>query len=129
MSTQPDQELAVLYSDYLKEAERVKKERIRVYNQYRLGIFAGLIIMIGALLGLPPYAFWVGLIITVGGFFVAYVMADKHAAKEADRSAQSRPGFIEFYKLYFNRRWWPDELATGEKYDKFLSILGRKGSE
>ena len=126
MSTQPDPELKTIYTDYLVEAERVKKERIRVYNQYRLGMFLGLIIMIAALLGgLPPYAFWVGSVITVIAFVVAHVMADNHAKKEADKTAQSRPGFAEFYKLYFNRRWWPAEMVTGEKYDTFLSILGR----
>lgn len=130
MSTQPDEGLEIIYNDYLEEVERIKKERNRAFNQYRLGAFIGPLIMIAAVLGyLPPYAFWGGLIISLILLGVAYVMANNHAEKEVNKTAQSRPGFTEFYKLSSNRKYWPYEIVAGEKYDKFLSIIGRKGSE
>ena len=131
MSTQPDEDLEPIYSDYLVEAERVKKERMRAFNQYRLGSFIGIFIMIAVIpFGiLPPSAFWGGFFITVIAFVVANVMANKHAEKEADKTAQSRPGFTEFYKLYIWRNYWSIKMVTGEKYAKFQSIIGRRISE
>lgn len=130
MDTRPDQELTTIYADYLQEAKRVMKGQTRAGSPFRLGIgIIGIILMLGALFGkLPPMDFWWGVIIVLIGFVLSLFFSNRYARKEVSQTAQSRPGFSEFYKLYSSRRWWPDGMVAGEKLDKFLSILGRKGT-
>jgi hypothetical protein len=130
MSTQSDGDLKTIYNDYLNEATRVKKERNRRFSLYRLAMFIGIIMMLASVLGgVPPTTFWWGVIVAGIAFVVALVMANRYAVKEVAKTAQSKPGFTEFNKLFSKPNYWPNELVTGEKYNQFLSLLGRKGSE
>jgi hypothetical protein len=130
MSTQPDEELETIYWDYWEEADRVKKGRKDVLVRNLRGVIAGILIIIFTLFfGIPHCILWAAVFITVFNLVYALVMANNYAEKEASKSAQSRPGFTTFFKPYFNRNYWPYRMVTGEKYEKFLSLVGRKISE
>jgi len=124
-----DEKIDAIYDDYLEEVKRVKKEWTRTFNLYRLGGLLGILIMIVTLFGkLPPSAFWAGAFLVLIMIVLGLFLASARAKKEAEKTAQTKPGFAEFYKL-FQRRYWPYQIVAGEKYDKFLSIIGRKASQ
>jgi hypothetical protein len=129
MDTLPDESIETIYDEYYGEADRLKKERMRLNGRYRLWGLIGILVMGLALLGkLPPSSFWVGALLTIIIVIVASAFANSRAQKEVEQAAQSRSGFVEFCKLYSNGKYWPYQMIAGEKYDKFLSIIGRKSS-
>jgi hypothetical protein len=129
MNTQVDENIETIYDEYLEEAEQVKirARTLPFPNIYTLGAIIGSILMLGALF------FNGGFYILFGGAFITfisiglvYISFNPRGKMEADKSAKSRPGFTEFYQLYSKGKYWPYQIVTGEKYDKFLSIIGRK---
>jgi len=127
MTTLQVENLESTYRDYLTEAERVKKERLRVFNRYRIVMILGVFIAIAPLLGiLPTQLFWVGIVVVVVFFGLGYYKSNKQADKMAAESAVGRPGFSEFYNLYFHS-YWTNEMPTGKELEKFMSLLGQKG--
>jgi hypothetical protein len=140
MNAQPDPAIEATYNEYLGEATRIHKDNMRAFSLYRLSMLIGLIPMVLALLGkLPPGNFWSGVILAAIFYVVALVASSAQEKNSLAKAAQSRPGLAEFYKLQFRGakyykvpgqdKYWPTSLPAGEKFDKFLSILGRKSSE
>jgi hypothetical protein len=130
MNTQVDENIETIYDDYQEEAKRVNQDRMRAFNKYRWGGLIGCLFMILALFGiLPRPAFWGGAFIIVIAIGLGIFAVRTRGKKEAEKSAKSRPGFTEFYKRYSDGRYWPYQIVPGEKYEKFLTIIGRKGSE
>jgi hypothetical protein len=139
MNAQPDPAIEVTYNEYLGEVTRIHKINLRAFSLYRLSMFIGLIPMVLALFGkLPPGNFWSGVILAAIFYVVALVASNAQEKNSLAKAAQSRPGLAEFYKLQFRGakyfkvpgqdKYWPTPLVAGEKYDKFLSILGQKAS-
>ena len=140
MDAQPDPAIEATYNEYLGEATRIHKDNMRAFSLYRLSMLIGIIPMVMALFGkLPPGNFWTGVILAAIFYVVALVASNAQEKNDIAKAAQSRPGFAEFYKLQFRsakyykvpgqNTYWPTPLAAGEKYDKFLSIIGRKASQ
>jgi hypothetical protein len=137
MNSQPGQEIENSYMDYLQEATRIFKEQQRIVLPYIVvalvlflisgaSCFAGLFAVISSRAG--SWLFWLGLIIAPVVSVVGANKAKKHAGEEASKAARSKPGFEEFFKLFYSRRWWPKQMVTGQKYEQFLTIIGRKES-
>jgi hypothetical protein len=140
VDAQPDATIEATYNEYIGEATRIQKENQRAFSLYRLAMLIGLIPMLLALFGkMPPGWFWYGVILALIIYVISLVVANTHEKNSLARAVQSRPGFVEFYRLQFRGakyykipnqdRYWPTPLPEGEKTDKFLSILGRKDSQ
>jgi len=140
MNAQPDPAIEATYNEYLGEATRIHKDNMRAFSLYRLSMLIGIIPMVMALFGkLPPGNFWSGVILAAIFYVVALVASNAQEKNSLAKAAQSRPGLAEFYKLQFRgakyykvpgqNTYWTTPLAAGEKYDKFLSIIGRKDSQ
>lgn len=130
-----------IYFDYLEEANKVRKEYWRAYRPFMIpALLAWLLAIAQFFIGMTApriinyrgvytashsYIFWLGLLIALILGVIGTLHAKKRANEEARRKASLKVGFEEFYKLHFTRRWWPKKMVTGEKYDKFLSIINQ----
>ena len=132
MSTEPVQDLDAIYDSYWSDAASLQADRMRLSRPYRLSggalaLVFGVFPMIAALLGrMHPGAFWAGAFAALVIMGITLVLANNAGKKGLGPAAQSRPGFAEFYKLFQRRNYWPYKMVTGEKLDKFLTIIGRK---
>ena len=131
-----------IYFDYLEEANKVRKEYWRAYRPFMIpAILAWLLAIAQFFIGMTAsrmisyrvvniashsYLFWLGLLVALILGVIGTLYATKRANEEARRIAGSKVGFEEFYKLHSTRRWWPKKMVTGEKYDKFVSIITQK---
>lgn len=138
MGSQIGQEVEKVYMDYLQESQRIFKEQQRVYVPYMIvalvlflvsgaSCFAGLSATISPRTG--SWLFWIGLIVATIIGVIGANKAKAYANDEASKSATNKSGFDEFFKLYYYRRWWPKQMVTGQKYNKFVEIIGKKESE
>ncbi|MDI7276549.1 MAG: hypothetical protein QME94_11265 [Anaerolineae bacterium] len=145
MVSQSSGDIEDIYFDYLREARRILKEQRRVAAPYAAValalLFGGPAIAFAALLSPPSgslwvraasWALWIGI---AAGAIVSLVggrRAKRHASEQAGRAAETRPGFLEFFRLVYSSPlgwgYWPRRMVTGKKYERFLSIIGRKGS-
>ena len=140
--TSANQETENIYMDYLQESVRVFKIQQRTAIQY-MAVALVVFVISGAScyaglfapssLGytgvrIASWAFWLGLIVATAIVVVGATKAKKQAYEEAAKITQSKPGFDEFFKLHYTRRWWSKQMVTGKKYEQFLSIIGRKES-
>lgn len=125
-------EIEKTYMEYLRKANEVFKIQQKVYLPYAI---SGLLLLgIGgsAFFWAPPqnalWMFLTGLVAGIVDTTVGTVTARKKVLAEAGavETALKLPGFNEFFKLFINRRWWPNQMVTGEKYQQFLSIIGKK---
>jgi len=128
-----------VYMQYLEEARQLRKEYLRVYRPYMwIGLvflvlsgascYAGLFAptSLGATgVKITSWLYWLGLIAATVIILIGNSNAKKIVKEEVDKVTLTKRGFADFFKLYLNRRYWPDELVTGEKYSQFLSIIGR----
>ncbi len=136
MSSRSVQEIEKIYMDYLQESKRIFKEYQRAYLPYAVAALVVLLVSgascLSASSSLGPSgartAFWLGLIIAGVVFVVGANKAKKHASEEASKTAKSKPGFEEFFRLHLLYHRWPKQMVTGKKYEQFLSIIGRKES-
>jgi hypothetical protein len=134
MSHEPgkDWEVENRYMDYLEEANRVFKKHRAAYLPFMivglLFICIGVTSFLWAGYRAAAWLFWLGLLAGMLTGVVGMVVAAKRAYAEADEVAEEKPGFDEFFKLHYRRRYWPKQIVPGEKYERFLSIIGRKGS-
>lgn len=138
MSSQIGQEVEKVYMDYLQESQRIFKEQQRKYVVPYM--MAGLVLFLvsgasclaGLFAVISPRAgswlFWIFLIVAPIVAVVGGNKAKQYSNEEASKVAKTKSGFDGFFKLYYSRRWWPKQMVTGEKYDKFLEIIGRKES-
>jgi len=129
MNTQVDEKIDAIYDEYREEAERIIHTHLPFPNIYTVGVIIGSILMLGALfLRWGTYTLCGGGFIWIISLGLSFFMVNRRAKKEAGKIAQTKPGFSEFYKLS-QRRYWPYQIVPGEKYERFLTIIGRKGSE
>ena len=127
MSTQPKEELETIYWDYWEEVNRLKAGRKDVLvRNLKPVIFAILFFILSLFFSFPHCFVWGFVILIVFNIGFALVKVHTYAEKEVVKSAQSRPGFTIFCKPYFNQNYWPYRMVSGEKYEKFLSLIGRK---
>ena len=130
MDTPVDEIIDAIYDDYLEEAQQVKTKANTLpwFNPYRAAAVIGAILMLGGFfLGWGAYFLCGGMFMIVVSVALVFITANPRAIKEAEIIAQSKPGFSEFYRLYSKGKYWPYQIIPGEKYDQFLSIIGKKG--
>ena len=128
-----------IYMQYLEESKRLRKDYMRVYRPY-MWIAMVLLVLSGAScyaglfaptsLGsagvkITSWLYWLGLIAAMVIILIGNSNSKKRVNEEVEKITLTKRGFAEFFKLYLNRRYWPDEMVTGEKYSQFLSIIGR----
>jgi hypothetical protein len=128
-----------VYMQYLEEARRLRKEYVRIYKPY-MWVTLILLILSGAscsaFLFIPTslgytgvkitsWLYWLGLIAATVIVLIGNSNSKKRINEQAEKIAISKRGFSDFFKLYLTRRYWPDQMVTGEKYSHFLSIIGR----
>ncbi|MBM3181147.1 MAG: hypothetical protein FJZ86_12430 [Chloroflexi bacterium] len=124
-------EIEKTYMEYLGKANEVFKIQQKVYLPYAV---SGLLLFgIGGsafFWASPQNALWMfsaGLVTGIVDTTVGTLTARKKVLAEANavETSLKLPGFSEFFKLFYHRRWWPNQMVTGEKYQQFLSIIGR----
>jgi hypothetical protein len=129
-----------VYVQYLEEAGRLRKEYLRLYKPYMWVSFALLFISVASCsaglfaqssLGIngvkiTSWMYWLGLITGTVIVLVGNYISRKSLNEQVQKVAASKRGFADFFKLYLTRRYWPDQMVTGEKYSRFLSIIGEK---
>lgn len=131
MSSQSGQELENIYMDYLQEAKSLQKESVKPVLPYLIlgGIFlcGGFSAILWAgYRTMVTLIFW-GIVLSLIIEVVGILIQAKWLKEESARIAQTKPGFVDFFKLYRQRRW-PKQMVTGKHYEKFLAIIGRKES-
>ena len=128
-----------VYLQYLEEAKRLRKEYLRFYKPYMwialvllvlsgASCYAGLFApsSLGAMgVKITSWLYWLGMITATVIILIGSSNSKKKVYEEVQKVAITKRGFSEFFKLYVNRRYWPDQMVTGEKYSQFLSIIGR----
>lgn len=121
-----------LYFDYLSEAKRIRKIFQRRFNPW----FLSLIPAIFAIIMNISYPDDFGLMVGITFLFsipaiILLPIGKKSAKKKAQKEVESinftKPGFSEFYNLYFRKHYWADEMVQGEKREYFLSIINKIG--
>jgi hypothetical protein len=131
-----------IYMQYLQEANRLRKEYLRLYKPYMWISFVLLFIgaascsaglFVPSSLGtngvkVTSWLYWLGLITGTVIVLAGNYISRKSLNELVQRVAASKRGFADFFKLYLNRRYWPEEMVTGEKYSQFLSIIGKSES-
>ena len=137
MSSQADGEIERIYMDYLQDSLRIFKAQQRIYVPYMLvalvlifvgvaSCYAGWTLVISPRTG--AWLYWIGLILGVIVGVFGGLKARRYARAEAEQVARTKAGFDEFFKLYYRHRWWPKQMVSGEKYNRFLEIIGRPAS-
>ncbi|MEL7658690.1 MAG: hypothetical protein AAGU75_22600 [Bacillota bacterium] len=135
-----EQEIEKLYFTYLEEAKRVREVYLHAYLPFMWVGLAVMAISITAIvigftsLGKMGYAemktlsctFWIGLPVAFVIAIIGLATAKKRANEVLAEVDPAMIGFQEFYDLHFSKRYWPKEMVSGKKLERFLSIINRK---
>jgi len=133
---EPTLKIEQIYFEYCTEAIRIRKIYMDIILPYMFAALLLLIISIAAFwtgitsssisyLGAKrsSYIFWLGLLAGIIVECIGWRQAKKKMDAAVRQSSQSMTGFVEFYRLHNQRRWWPKEMVSGKKYDRFTEII------
>lgn len=67
--------------------------------------------------------FWV---LAIPLTLIGSAKAQNWVKDEVFKVSESKKGFSKFFDLHYRKRWWPGKMVTGNKYEQFLSIIGRQ---
>jgi len=135
----PDQ----IYGDYYQTALDIWQGSLRVFllPYFLTGVILGVVslaasrftweeVVLDTVVQRPSalswVLFWLGIALILVLAIVGILKADEWAKIQIRDIVHSRTGFQEFYKAYRKNYWPKTGMPSGEAYDTFLSIIGKK---
>lgn len=135
----PDQ----IYADYYQTALDIWQGSLRVFllPYFLTGVILGVVSFVASRFAweevvldtvvqrpstLSWVLFWLGIAFVLVLAVVGILKADEWAKIQIRDIVHSRTGFPEFYKAYRKNYWPKTGMPSGEAYDTFLSIIGKK---
>ncbi len=135
----PDQ----IYAEYFRTALDIWRGSLRVFllPYFLTGVILGVVSIIASRFtweqvvletlvqrpsSLSWVLLWLGIVFILVMAVVGILKADQWAKVQMREIVRTQTGFPDFYKAYRKNSWPKTGMPSGESYDTFLSIIGRK---